>query len=183
MTLEPITCNNCGAALNVPPGANFVTCAYCGSRLAVKRTPSVVYTEVLQQINRLDRRTQQVSADVQQLQLESELEQLDRAWAQERTRYLPPNRDGSVTEPNTRRLFFLTGLEVAAVLVTAYIAFSQFGLIENVFSVPMVVTILLMIVVIGSVMIWTIRIANKYQQAKAAYLARRAAIVQRFQGS
>ena len=48
MELISVSCNHCGAPLEVPPGANYVTCAHCGSRLAVKRTGSAVYTELLE---------------------------------------------------------------------------------------------------------------------------------------
>ena len=60
MELETLSCNNCGAPLEVPPGANFVTCAHCGSRLAIKRTDNASYTEVLDQIGQ---RTERMSED------------------------------------------------------------------------------------------------------------------------
>jgi DNA-directed RNA polymerase subunit RPC12/RpoP len=47
MQLESITCNHCGAPLDVPDAANFVKCNHCDSRLAIKRTQSTTYTEEL----------------------------------------------------------------------------------------------------------------------------------------
>ena len=47
MSLDRLNCNNCGAWLEVAPSANFVTCRECGARLAVHRTSTSTYTEVL----------------------------------------------------------------------------------------------------------------------------------------
>src|SRR5262245_6916663 len=96
MQLESLLCNHCGAPLQVPPDANFVICASCGSQLAVKRTPTVVYTEVLR---KLDQRTRQMAADLRDLRLQSELEQVDREWEDERQQYLARSRSGWAREP------------------------------------------------------------------------------------
>jgi hypothetical protein len=52
---------------------------YCRSSLAVRRTGSAVYTEVL---NRLDERTERMSEDLVAIRLHSELERMDREWQQ-----------------------------------------------------------------------------------------------------
>jgi LSD1 subclass zinc finger protein len=35
MQLQTLTCPNCGATVNVPPGATSVKCDYCGSTFAI----------------------------------------------------------------------------------------------------------------------------------------------------
>lgn len=70
-TLETLACNNCGAQLQVPVGANYVTCTHCNSQLAVRRDPTVTYTQKLDEI---DRRTEQMAEDLAHLRRESELE-------------------------------------------------------------------------------------------------------------
>src|SRR4051794_1900041 len=57
MELINLSCNKCGAPLEAPPSANFLTCSYCGSRLAVHSSGSAYYTEVLGQI---DQKTTQI---------------------------------------------------------------------------------------------------------------------------
>ena len=57
MQLISLSCNKCGAPLEAPEGANFLTCGYCGSRLAVQRNGSAYYTQVLDQI---DHKTTQI---------------------------------------------------------------------------------------------------------------------------
>ena len=50
MELITLSCNQCGAPLEAPPSARFLTCAHCGSRLSVQRTGSAYYTEVMEQV-------------------------------------------------------------------------------------------------------------------------------------
>ncbi len=79
MKLEALSCNKCGAPLDVPSSANFATCSYCNSRLAIKREGGAHYTEVL---DRIDTRTERMSGDLTAVRLHSELERLDREWHQ-----------------------------------------------------------------------------------------------------
>ena len=92
-----LSCNHCGAALDVGPQTRFVTCAHCGSRLEIHRSGSAMFTEVLQQ---LDERTERIAEDVETIKLQNELERLDREWEQRRQNYLTRNKDGSATEPS-----------------------------------------------------------------------------------
>jgi hypothetical protein len=55
--LLSLSCNKCGAPLEVPAGTNFLTCSYCKSRLAIHTSGSAFYTEVLEQI---DQKTTQI---------------------------------------------------------------------------------------------------------------------------
>jgi hypothetical protein len=97
MELAPITCQNCGAALDVPPAARFVTCSHCGSRLEIKRTPSAVFTEVL---DRIDQRTAAMADDLGALRRDSEIERLDREWAARVAELGSRSKDGSVAPPS-----------------------------------------------------------------------------------
>jgi|GEM_PF-5347765 len=70
-SLEHLACNNCGAQLQVPAGANYVTCTHCNSQLVVRRDPTVTYTQKLDEI---DKRTEQMAEDLAHLRRESELD-------------------------------------------------------------------------------------------------------------
>ena len=85
MDLTPVTCNHCGASLQVPPAARFVTCRYCNSQLEIKRNESTITTEVLQQINQ---NTASMAEDLHAIRRETEIERLDREWNQKRSRSL-----------------------------------------------------------------------------------------------
>ena len=96
MTAESVSCNKCGAPLGVSPGTNFVTCSHCGSRLAVKRTGSSLYTELLE---KLDRTTEGMSRQLAEIAYRAELERLDREWEGERRQYLSTDKHGNTHEP------------------------------------------------------------------------------------
>lgn len=97
MELTQVSCNGCGAALQVPDGARFVTCRYCSANLEIKRTDSTIYTETL---NRIDQRTAEMAEDLDALRHEHELERLDREWALRREGLMSRGKHGSVSEPS-----------------------------------------------------------------------------------
>ena len=98
MKLLTLTCNECGAPLEVPAKTKFLTCSYCSARLAVQHSSSAVYTEVLETIGR---RTEQLADDVETLKLQNRLLRLDREWSEERQRYLVHDKHGRQHVPGT----------------------------------------------------------------------------------
>ncbi len=90
MQLIALSCNHCGSPIEAPDDARFVTCGYCGSRLAVKHSGNAHYTEVLEAIGR---QTEQIAGDVQVIRLQNELEQLDRDWEKRSERLAGPHGD------------------------------------------------------------------------------------------
>jgi DNA-directed RNA polymerase subunit RPC12/RpoP len=62
MQLTPVNCNHCGASLEIPSAARFVTCRYCNSQLQVHRSETTITTEVLQ---RIDQNTASMAEDLQ----------------------------------------------------------------------------------------------------------------------
>ena len=127
MQVESLSCNNCGAPIDVPANANYATCAHCGSRLAIKRTETAAYTEVL---SRIDERTGQMSEDLAVIKAQNELEQVDREWQLEREQYLERNKDGSSSVPSTGRTVALIVGGIVMVLFACIwisIAFSMGG--------------------------------------------------------
>jgi hypothetical protein len=97
MQLTPVTCNHCGAALDVPPDARFVTCRYCSSRLEIKRTPSTITTEVLE---RIGQNTASMAEDLSAIRRETEIERLDREWSQRQAELVTHDSDGNVSKPS-----------------------------------------------------------------------------------
>lgn len=112
MELETLSCNNCGAPVEVPRGVDYVTCAHCRSRLEVKRTETSAYTEVL---DRLDERTARMAEDLEAIRSDTEVEQIDREWQMEREKYLEHDEHGSSSVPSTGG--------VVAVVIVGVIAF------------------------------------------------------------
>src|SRR4028119_96003 len=96
MEIESLSCNKCGAPLDVPTSADYVTCGYCGSALAVRRTGSAHYTELLV---RLEQHTEYLAGRTEYLRLRDEVEALDAEWQRERKRYLTRRLNRSLRAP------------------------------------------------------------------------------------
>ena len=178
MQLESLTCNNCGASLKVPHAANFVTCASCGSQLAVKRTESVAYTEVL---TRLDKRTAQMETELRRLKMANDLNQIDDDWQSEREQYLIRDKNGSTSEPTVEGAMLQGGLiagigGLGTCVVAGMSGASDMGSIT-----------LLLVVVFGGLglatggYIWWK--ARNYKQAYSDYMSRREAVYSRYKVS
>lgn len=93
-----VSCNQCGAPLEVPRGTRFLTCNYCSARLEVHQSESASYTSVLEAIQE---QTNRMAQDLGAIRLQHELEQLDRQWALEREQYLSRRKDGTTSEPGS----------------------------------------------------------------------------------
>ncbi|MEA3207084.1 MAG: hypothetical protein QOE70_141 [Chthoniobacter sp.] len=96
MKLISVRCNHCGASLDVGESARFVTCSFCNSQLAVERTESAVFTS---KIDAIHARTEQIAGNLGVIQLQNDLEQLDREWLLERENYMVQNKHGVTSEP------------------------------------------------------------------------------------
>src|SRR5437867_7863955 len=88
--IESIECSNCGAPLDVAVGVPYTSCTYCGSRLAIKNSDGVYYSEVLTQI---DKHTGQMANDLQFMRLRQELEHLDAEWQRTNGQFLARKAD------------------------------------------------------------------------------------------
>jgi DNA-directed RNA polymerase subunit RPC12/RpoP len=100
MELSPVACNNCGAPLQIPAAAQYVTCQHCSSQLEVKRNESVAWTEKLEQIETIDRRTEQLVNQMAQLRFETALSRIDRWWDREEQLYMVGDQHGNRHRPN-----------------------------------------------------------------------------------
>jgi LSD1 subclass zinc finger protein len=97
MELTRVSCYGCGAALQVPEGARFVTCRYCNASLEIKRNETTIYTETLE---RIDQRTAEMAEDLDAIRHEHEIERLDREWALRRAGFMTRSKDGTSSEPS-----------------------------------------------------------------------------------
>lgn len=126
MPLEAIACNQCGAPLQVPDAAQFVTCNHCGASLAVRREESVTYTEVLSQ---LSQQTANLAEQVAQLRYQNAVDQVDRRWEKEREKLLVRTKDGTTYEPSSTVALVGGGaMAVLGIILTAGTTFGSMGL-------------------------------------------------------
>ncbi|HEX8916619.1 MAG TPA: hypothetical protein VF796_29985 [Humisphaera sp.] len=165
-----VACNHCGATLDVGGDTRFVTCQYCGSRLAVHRTGSAAYTEVLDELRQATRR---LSDDVGTIKLQNELEALDREWAMRRDELMVDDGKGRRSVP-TRVGATVAGAAtvVFGVFWTVMAANMEAGPIFFVFGVGF--TLLGIVSAMRSA-----TKAGEYEQAEQAYRRRRAELIRR----
>jgi hypothetical protein len=124
MDITKVSCNSCGASLDIAPGARFVTCRYCAASLEVKRTDSAVFTEVL---TRIDKRTATMAEDLGAIRREQELERLDREWELRRQSLLVRGKHGSTSEPSTFGGIFVIAFGLIAGIAWMAFAASMHG--------------------------------------------------------
>jgi DNA-directed RNA polymerase subunit RPC12/RpoP len=184
MQLEALSCNNCGAPVDVPQSANFITCAHCGSRLAVKRTETAHYTEVL---DRLQAHAYKVDRDLQYLRVQNDLLLLDQAWEEESKQYMVRTKGGAPVEPSLGQVITLIIVAGIAILVGIALVCPLINSIRS--AVPfnnnntglffscVTIMIILMIAATLSGAISAYTKYGTYKSAKASYIARRNALV------
>jgi len=131
MSLERMICDSCGAPLEVPESAKFVTCRHCQTHLRVRRDESVHYTERLEQIEETTRR---ISERLDEVSAFQEVEALDREWMIERESYKVSTKHGEKLPSQTESaiggilaIVFGSIWTIAAGL--AFPPFALFGLI------------------------------------------------------
>lgn len=105
-SVEVLSCNKFGAPLEVSKAANFVTCAYCHSQLAIKRTGTAAFTEVLTQIEEhtqnIEAHTNRMSSDLSAIRLQNELQSIDAQWLVDRNRFLLRGGRGTTNFPSLK---------------------------------------------------------------------------------
>jgi hypothetical protein len=167
MTSERLNCNNCGAPLDVPTTARFVTCNQCGAQLTIKRSGGVSYTEASTGSALGD-----VADRLDEISRHNELARLDREWETEREQYMRTGRYGQRYRPTVGMSIF-TGL-IAVVGGSIWLIFAS-GIAMNIGSFGVVFPVfgvLFMCVGVG-IAIYNYNLATRYEQAHEAYQRRR----------
>lgn len=92
-----VCCQGCGADLQLADGIRFLTCNFCGSRLEVVRDPTTTHTRLLDEIHR---KTENMEGRLRVIELQNEIELLDRNWERYRESCLIRGKDGTLSEPS-----------------------------------------------------------------------------------
>jgi hypothetical protein len=166
-----LTCNHCGAPLEVAEGTNFVTCRFCSSRLAVEHSESAFYTRVVEAI---EQQTNALSQDLETIKLQNEIERLDREWQMQREQLCHRGKDGQLREPT------VVATIVGSVLLSAFgvvglvmaSAAPSFGGNSPIFSIaPIVGFGVIIVAVVGAIRGFPK--ARQFEDNKASYESRR----------
>lgn len=97
MKILSLNCNHCGAPLDVPAKAKFVTCGFCDSRLAIQHSGNTYSTEVMEQ---LVQKTDAIQDDVRELKRRAALSELDLRWEQNKRQFIVKGKNGSESLPS-----------------------------------------------------------------------------------
>ena len=106
MELVQLSCNGCGADIEVTEDARFVTCRYCQAKLEVKRTDGAAFTSVRKAVARVERKTdalademKELKAENRALSIENEIDDLDREWEEREKELMTRTKRGELTVP------------------------------------------------------------------------------------
>ena len=97
MKVTKVCCQGCGADLEIDESIRFVTCNYCGARLEVVHDATVTHTK---QLANIERATERMASDIRVIELQNDLERLDREWNSQRNGLLVRGENGSLSEPS-----------------------------------------------------------------------------------
>ncbi len=83
--------------MEVAATTQFATCRHCGAKLAIQRTDTAIFTEILE---KLTTKTDQLSEQVNNLSGLTEVAALDREWELERENYMVTTKHGGRQIPS-----------------------------------------------------------------------------------
>lgn len=98
MKVTKVCCQGCGADLQIDESVRYVTCNYCHTRLEVVHDETVTHTRLL---DKIERTTDRMANNLKVIELQNDLERLDREWENRRESLLVRSRDGHVSEPSS----------------------------------------------------------------------------------
>lgn len=96
MKVTKVCCQGCGADLQINESIRYVTCNYCHSRLEVVHDATVTHTRRLEKI---ERTTDDLAKKLKVIELQNDVEHLDREWEKFRNAVLVRDENGRVSEP------------------------------------------------------------------------------------
>jgi hypothetical protein len=172
MNAISVSCQNCGAPLDVADGVRFVTCGFCNSRLEIHRSPTATYSALIEKI---EQRTEAMAEDLGVIRIQNEIEQLDREWMMQRDGFMVKNKDGGTREPGgiggLIASLFAAGFGVVWTIGASRIGapgfFTAFGVIFICFAL------------FGGIS--TMAKGSSYQSARGSYDARRQLLLERLE--
>jgi hypothetical protein len=169
MITYPTNCNLCGASLEINPKTNFATCSKCGTKLAIVRTPTSIFTEVVdaESVGKL-------AGQLNELALQTELNRIDLEWQREREKYMIPTQYGKVIPgKNDGIIYFLFLLIGGIVFIIAAATLNPASVSGIMFGTFLIITGIAVSVSSNSIFV-------NYKRAESEYLRRREAVIVKY---
>lgn len=98
MKVTKVCCQGCGADLQIDESIRFVTCNYCNARLEVVHDSTVTHTR---QLDNIERTTARMADNLKVIELQNDLERIDREWDNQRNSLMVRGKDGHAAEPSS----------------------------------------------------------------------------------
>lgn len=98
MKITKVCCQGCGADLQIDESIRYVTCNYCAARLEIVHDPTVTHSR---QLDKIERTTDQLASKLKVLELQNDLEHLDREWEKFRIAVSDRDQNGQIHEPSS----------------------------------------------------------------------------------
>jgi hypothetical protein len=166
--LHSVRCNNCGAPLQIPEAARFVTCQHCKADLQVEQNADVVYTKV---IEKLAQHIVETQSQLERIEAQQSLDRLDREWESKRREILGADAPSDAHHcPSYWGLWGFGPLEILLLVAFGWIALTGSG--ERAF--PMFFGALLL----GFWFVVYLSRYRRYRQELTDYLWRRSQLTQ-----
>lgn len=124
MKILSLNCNECGAPLDVPQKAKYVTCGFCDSRLAIQHSGNTYSTEVIEQ---LVQTTSAIQSDVEELKRRAAISDLDLDWERRKRSYVIKDKNGRESLPSMPGIF-AQGIVSTGISVFVFVLFPPVGL-------------------------------------------------------
>lgn len=109
MKVTKVCCQGCGADLPVDESIRFATCNHCHARLEIVHDPTVTHTRLLEHIGR---NTEEMAGNLRVIELQNDLERLDREWDRRRERFMVTGKNGHRSIPTQAGSLILGGIMV-----------------------------------------------------------------------
>ena len=97
MKITKVCCQGCGADLQVDESIRFATCNYCHARLEIVHDPTVTHSRLLEDIGRT---TERMAGNLRVIELQNDLERLDREWEGRRESFMVTGKNGHRSLPS-----------------------------------------------------------------------------------
>lgn len=169
MNVTSVSCNNCGASLDVDEQTRFVTCRHCGSTLEVVRNDNAIFTTAIEQLRDENAAMQQ---QIRVLELRQQIDALDDAWNVQRQKHVMRDNQGNEHEPEPAGLVgpLVTG---AVGAVTSVIILTQmpFGRSSHAAFFPLIVAMIVVVWIVHAIV--NTGKYRLYNDARQRYLRRR----------
>ena len=172
MKVTKVCCQGCGADLQVDESIRFATCNYCHARLEIVHDPTVTHTRLLEDIGRT---TEKMAGNLRVIELQNDLERLDREWESERESFMVTGKNGHRSLPSQ------TGSVVGGVIAVVFGIF-WIGAAASMgapFPFPLFGLIFIGAAIFG--MINGTTKASGYQDAESAFSRRRDELIRRIE--